>query len=161
MADCVSTTKTDKNGRYELHVFPLPSKSNNMTMNFWDPDHDYAPKAKKPFQGKAGRSYRIDRTLAETGEIAGTVRDASGNRIKSVKVTPWDTKKKKYIGAAVYTNKAGRYHLIVPRGTYKVKFTDPKNESTDEWFEDSSRDKAQEFKVVGGKKRAGTNVTLE
>jgi hypothetical protein len=157
--DIYVTTKTDKNGRYEMRVARFPGTT--MTMNFSDPDNEYAAKFKEPFAPKAGRSYRIDRTLAVTGEIAGTVRDADGNPIKSAKVTPWDVAARKYVGQGVYTNKAGRYHLVVPRGTYKLKVSDPKNASTAEWFSDASRDTAQEFAVVGGSKAAGTNVTLE
>jgi hypothetical protein len=157
-----NTTRTNKNGRYELRV----TAGTSLGMSFTDPDDNYFSKSKDRFTGKAGHSYRVNRTLVEVSEIAGTVRDESGAPIARASVKAYDAKSGKSTHRSTLSNAAGRYHLLVPGGSYKLRFArlDENNSLPTvnaEWHGDAStRATSPTVKVKPGGKTAKTNAVL-
>ena len=153
-------TKTDKNGRYEIHI-----QAGEISM-FWvnDWDSKWMPKYKDAFAAKAGKSYRVNRTLIEQGEIAGTVRDSLGVAVNGVDVIPYDAKTGKKLSATLANNgqslDGGHYHMAIRPGTYKLRILDLATREAFWYGGFATKAESPAVTVEREGKTAGINVTL-
>jgi hypothetical protein len=146
---------TDSHGRYEVS---LPA-SHDVEIVFGGPSTTkYIVVAKTDFSVKAGTSYRIDRTLSRVSTIAGTVTDAAGSALDNARVVAYDATTDERMVPSATTNASGHYHLKLPGGSYKLRFS---KGSISQWFGDEkTRVPSPTVKVTSGGKTAGINESL-
>lgn len=159
-ANFYEETKTDKNGRYEITI-----RSGEMSMfwvNSWN--SKWMPKSKDTFTAVAGKSYRINRTLIEQGEIAGTVRDSLGASVRGVNVIPYDAKTGKKLAFNLSNNgqslQGGHYHMAIRPGTYKLRILDLATREAFWYGGVATKAESPAVSVDREGKTAGINVTL-
>jgi len=116
-------TRTSKTGRYEITI--QAGSMGVFWVNSWN--GKWVPKS-QTLKAEAGKTYRINRTLIEQSEIAGTIRDSNGVPIDSVDVIPYDAKTGKKLAFELSNNgqsmEGGHYHLTIRPGSYKLRILD-------------------------------------
>ena len=155
-AGAMSRGTTTAHGRYVLRV----PTGRALTMKFEDPTDRFFGASKGRFTVVAGRTYHVDRALVGVSRIAGTVRDAAGERIAHAVIRAYDARSGERLDATAMTNRHGRYHLRLAAGSYKVRFA--VQDGRAEWFGDARTRKASPtVAVAAGAERSGIDATVE
>lgn len=151
---------TDKNGRYEIHI--RAGKMGMFFENSWFTK--YMPVSKSTFTAKAGKSYRINRTLVEQSQISGTVRDLAGTPQDSVDIIAYDAETGKKLPGGATNNgqslEGGRYHMAIGPGEYKLRILDLETRKAFWLGGFASRAESPTITTERGEKTTGVNVTL-
>jgi hypothetical protein len=131
-------------------------------IHFTDPNENYLNVPTDLDFTATSSGYTVDAELSLSSELAGTVRDPNGNPVTQVDLAVYDAKTGKSVSVLFGdVNKAGRFHLKVPAGTYKLKFKGNSYYYTSEWY-GGAQLKADATPITVGydAKVAGLNGTI-